>query len=353
MSKICIIGTSNIKHISLISLYTRFFQENRIPFDIVYIDRYGIEEKIAAEHIFRFHEDKMRSPRDKLFGYIRFRKYVKGIVRQNDYSLLITWQTTTAYILFDLLLRRFKKRYIVNVRDYIAENNRLVKRLLSRLVRSSAFTAISSEGFLEFLPQADYVKVNSINPDLVSGITAHRRSEDLPYKIGFVGNCRYFREAYRLIDALGNDERFELWYCGTNSDTLAEYARERSVENVRIVPAFDTEETVEIMDRFDMINSAFGADAMDNRTLMPIRLYTAAAMHLPVLASGGSFLGREVDRHRIGYVIDSYDNLGDSLAEYYLCLEDDALSKSCDAFIEESMKENRRFYQELKNLVSQ
>ena len=43
-SKICIIGTSNIKHISLISLYTKYFDQHGMAYDIIYLDRYGIEE---------------------------------------------------------------------------------------------------------------------------------------------------------------------------------------------------------------------------------------------------------------------------------------------------------------------
>ena len=43
-SKICIIGTSNIKHISLISLYTKYFDQHGMAYDIIYLDRYGIED---------------------------------------------------------------------------------------------------------------------------------------------------------------------------------------------------------------------------------------------------------------------------------------------------------------------
>ena len=353
MSKICIIGTSNIKHISLISLYTRFFEENGIDYDIIYIDRYGIEEQTKAANVYKFRLDNMESRLGKLQGFRKFRSFVKRTVKNNSYELLITWQSTTAYILADFLLGKYKNRYIVNIRDYIAESNPLFKRLLGRLVNKSAFTTISSEGFLEFLSKGDYLKVNSINEELLSGIDVQHHEPQVPYKIGFAGNCRYFREAYRLIDALANDKRFELWYCGTNSEVLKEYAANNNIKNVFTEGAFDPGKTVELMSRFDMINSAFGSDAFDNRTLLPIRLYTAAAMSLPVLASAGSKLGSVIGENGIGYVIEAFDTLPDSLAGYFASIDNSILSSACEAFLDRCRAENERFYQKLRETAGE
>ena len=353
MSKICIIGTSNIKHISLISLYTRFFEENGIDYDIIYIDRYGIDEQTGAKQVFKFRLDNMSSRTGKLSGFKKFRSFVKRKVKENSYDLLITWQSTTAYILSDFLLGKYKNKYIVNIRDYIAEKNPFFKHLLGRLADKSAFTTISSDGFLEFLPKRDYIKVNSINEDLLEGIKVQTRVPKAPYKIGFVGNCRYFRESYRLIDALANDKRFELWYCGTNSAVLKEYADEKNIENVFTSDSFAPGETVELMSRFDMINSAFGSDAFDNRTLMPIRLYTAAAMNLPVLASSNTKLGSVINEYNIGFVVESYDSLPDTLADYFAALDKTELSTACEAFLSVCRKENAKFYQKLREIAEE
>lgn len=353
MSKICIIGTSNIKHISLISLYTRFYEKNGIDYDIIYIDRYGIDEQTGAKQVFKFRLDNMNSRFGKLSGFIKFRSFVKRKVKENSYDLLITWQSTTAYILSDFLLRKYKKKYIVNIRDYIAENNPLFKCLLSRLVDKSAFTTISSDGFLEFLPAGKYIKVNSINEDLFADIKVHTRVPRIPYKIGFVGNCRYFKESFRLIDALANDKRFELWYCGTNSAVIKEYAVKNNIENVYTLDSFAPEETVQLMSRFDIINSAFGSDAFDNRTLMPIRLYTAAAMNLPVLASNNTKVGSVISEYNIGFVVKSYDSLPDTLADYFVSLDKKELSASCEAFLSVCRKENARFYQNLRKIAEE
>ena len=250
---------------------------------------------------------------------------------------------------FDYLHRSFKKRYVVNVRDYVAEKKFPFNKLIKTLVDNSAFTTISSEGFKTFLPDAEYVKVNSLNEDILDNISGVPQNQNSVIRIGFAGNCRYLNESYRLIDSLANDDRFELWYCGTNSEKLSKYAEQKGVKNLYVKPAFDSKETVAIMSEFDIVNSAFGNDAMDNSTLMPIRLYTALAIHRPMLVNDKTQLGREVEEFGLGYVISEYEGLGDKLSEYYNKLDVKSFETRCDSYLERSRKENKLFFACVKN----
>lgn len=348
-SEICIVGTSNLKHISLISLYTRYFDEAGIPYDIIYWDRYGVDETTTAQTVYKFYSDGQKSGFSRLFSFLQFRRYAIKRIKHQKYKYIITWQTTGAYLLFDFLLRSFKKRYVVNVRDYVAENKFPFRILIRKLVNNAAFSTISSEGFKTFLPPAEYVKVNSLNEDILAGISGVLQNQNNVIKIGFAGNCRYLNESYRLINALGNDGRFELWYCGTNSEKLSEYAVQKGVKNLHVKPAFDASDTVAIMSEFDFVNSAFGNDAMDNSTLMPIRLYTALAIHRPMLVNDRTQLGREVKANGLGYVISNYEGLGDSLSEYYHNLDMDGFEKRCDQYLKKAREENLAFYACIKN----
>lgn len=353
MSKICIIGTSNIKHISLISLYTTFFKDNNIPYDIIYMDRYGIEEKTGAQNQFCYHALHISTKLDKIREFIRFRQYAKKIIKQKKYELIITWQTTSAYLFSDLLLYEYKNRFIINVRDYVIENNKFIQLLLRKLIKKASMVTISSEGFKEFLPSGEYTLVNSINNDILKDykFIEKKKQKIIPFKIGFAGNCRYFRESYRLIDALANDERYEIWYCGTNSEKLKIYSEKKGIDNVKIMPAFLPNQTLKIFDKFDIINSAFGSDAWDNRTLMPIRLYTALSMHLPILVSARTQLAREVEKGNIGYVIDDYSVLADNLFNYLTHLNQEKFIKDCDKYIFKARKQNENFYIKLNKIV--
>ena len=352
MSKICIIGASNIKHMSLISLYTTFFEANGIAYDIIYMDRYGIEEKTGAQNQFCYHASPIKSKKDKIREFIRFRFFAKNKIKKNNYDLIITWQTTSAYLFADILLGKYKSRFIVNVRDYVAENNKVIRFVLKMLLKKASLVAISSEGFREFLPDGEYTLVNSINDEILKDCKPLKRVDrEQTFRIGFAGNCRYFRESYKMIQSLANDKRFEIWYCGTNSDHLREYAQKHNVLNVKTMPAFSPAETLDIFAKFDIVNSAFGNDAWDNRTLMPIRLYTALGMHLPMLVSAGTQLAKEVERGNIGFVIDDYSSLGDRLYEYLKNTDMNELAQNCDKYIGEARKQNEIFYDRLHDLI--
>ena len=352
MSKICIIGASNLKHISLVSLYTTYFDKNGIPYDLIYWDRYGIDEETTAQNVFRYRNSRVKGILNRVTGFISFRRFVLRKLRENQYKTLIIWQTTVGYLLFDQLIIKYKNRYVINVRDYVTENKPILRQMIKELVANAGMVAISSECFKEFLPQSKYITVNSINEEILSCNEVHRAEHSGSlYKIGFVGNCRYFRECYKLIDALANDSRYELWYCGTNSEVLAEYARQKNINNVFVKPSFKKEETLKLFSEFDIVNSAFGNDAFDNRTLVPIRLYTALSLHIPVLANAGTQLAKEILSSSTGFVIQSYETLGDRLFEYLSDLNQEAFVSSCDRYITDSRKMNEEFYKALGALL--
>lgn len=351
--RICIVGTSNLKHISLISLYTRYFDNEGIPYDIIYWDRYNIDEATNAQAVYKYYAEGKENTVSKLLSFLRFRRYAIDRIKKDGYKYVITWQTTGAYLLFDFLLRKYKHRYVVNVRDYVAEKKFPFSWMIKKLVKYAAMTTISSEGFKTFLPQGDYVKVNSVNEDILENISGVPRNSNQAIKIGFAGNCRYLNESYRLINALGNDTRFELWYCGTNSEKLADYAKQKGVTNLYVRPAFDSKETIAIMSEFDFVNSAFGNDAMDNSTLMPIRLYTAIAIQRPMLVNDKTQLGREVKENGLGFVIEQYEDLGNKLAAYYHSLDFVGFEKRCEEYLAKVRKENKEFYSIVKNRLSQ
>ena len=351
MGKICIVGASNIKHISLISLYTKYLDEHNIPYDIIYLDRYGVQEQTTAQNQFCFRANMRVGKIKKLLTFWKFRRFAISKLKSENYDLVITWQATTAYLLCGFLKRRYCGKFVMNIRDYIIENNPLVRSLLKRQLKQTAMVTISSEGFLEFLPEADYVRVNSINEELLADVVPVNPEAVEPYKIGFVGNCRFFSESYKLIDALANDPRFELWYCGTNSDVLKAYAQEKNITNVRTIPGFDQKDTLSIMSGFHMVNSAFGNDALDNRTLMPIRLYTALAMHLPMLVNEGTQLAKEVTKGQVGFVIGDYANMKESLYDYLKNLDRKQLAEYCDLYLQHARQENQVFYEKLAQLI--
>ena len=355
MSRVCIIGASNLINISLISIYTSYLEKNKVDYDLIYWDRKGLTELNKAKNAYKY----IRllngvSFWKKILYYLGFSLYAHRILIKNDYEYVIIWQTSVAYLLIVLLLTKYRHKYILNIRDYIAEKKIIFEVLIRILTKYSVINTISSKGFLSFLPtKRDYQLIESVNSELIHGekIIAHSRISD-KIKIGFVGSCRYFDENRRIIDRLANDERFELWFCGENSYVLKNYALMKSISNVFVIDTFPREDTLSIFGKFDIINSCFGCDNLANSTLVPIRLFNALSQGLPVMASKGMFLANLLKSTNLGIEVDSFaDNLGDYIFNYISNLDYDKFSFLAHEYLLGAVNTNVDFQRKLDEFL--
>ena len=54
MSRVCIIGASNLINISLISIYTSYLEKNKVDYDLIYWDRKGLTELNKAKNAYKY-----------------------------------------------------------------------------------------------------------------------------------------------------------------------------------------------------------------------------------------------------------------------------------------------------------
>ena len=76
MKKVVILCAANLKHMTLITLYTAILKQNNIDYDVIYLDRYGEQENNDAKNSYKFNlkiNPKWHFFR-KLFHYWKFKK---------------------------------------------------------------------------------------------------------------------------------------------------------------------------------------------------------------------------------------------------------------------------------------
>ena len=103
MKKVYIVANSNLKHVSLISLYTNILDKHKITYDIIYIERYGIKEKSNARKLYPFYLQFSGGKINKIKGFLKFRRFAKKIIKENKYDFIIIIATTTAINIIKLL----------------------------------------------------------------------------------------------------------------------------------------------------------------------------------------------------------------------------------------------------------
>lgn len=353
MKKICILGTANIKHMTLISLYTEKLRDNKVDYDIIYIDKYHEKETYPCRELFRYELNikKEWSFLKKLSVYWGFRKYAIDIIEKNKYDFIIVWNEFTAFMFADYLAKRYKGKYCVNIRDQNFNRNPVCQYRYKIAVNSSAFSTISSERFRTIFPKADYLFVHSYNTELLKGVEPvdHKREEGQPIRILFLGRMSYPDSKISAITSVGNDKRFELYFIGAGCGEFQSIVKDNSYSNVYIHDSFKPEDTSRFLENADIIFTLNKENDTHSDSLLPIKLYYAIAKCIPVLAYRCSFTYEYAHKHNFAIGVEQKDTekWGDDIFEQYSKLSQEMIAEGC----KNSMDEIQQSHKKLEQLI--
>ena len=359
MKKIAILSAVNIRHMSLISLYTDILRERGIEYDIIYMDKYGEDEDFECRKKYRYvNVVKQNWPRPyKALKYMMFRPWAEKIMKRENYDFIIVWNDVAIFMFGSFLARHFKGKYCLNVRDNMKYDKKIYQKMFERSFSNSAFNTISSKGYLDFLPQnASYLPIHSLNLSVLKGMKIHERMrmEGESIRIGFIGYVRFYERNKKLLDAFANDKRFELHYYGTNADVLRQYADEKEIHNTVFHDTFPVEDTAKYLENIDVMNNLYGNETVNLRKAISIKLFHALYARIPILVCPDTYIGTIAKEIGIGFEIsdEKIDHtLPDRLYDWYRSLNYDKLNSSCEEYLEETEKENAKFHEKAIEII--
>lgn len=357
MKKIAIVSISNVIHMSLISLYTNYLRENNISYDIIYIDKYGINESIESNNLFcyKIAIDKNMNIVTKAKKYFGFRKFFKNVIKKNKYEFLVVWNELTAVLLSDILIRKFKNNYSVNVRDYHFNNNLIINNRLKKAIDSSSFTTISSDKFRTFLPKnRDYLMIHSMNMEVISNLSSIPSKEDNKITLLFIGNISFPKYLIELIDSMKNDSRYILKFVGSGTNRyINSYISNKNISNVVTIDMFPVEETAKHLYGADVIISLYDVGTKLVDTLLPIRLYYAVYLRIPIIVFENTYLAEVSNKLGIGYAIskNDFNFLGDNFYNWYISRDVQFINKKCEDFIVEIKNGHQKLRDTIDNCI--
>lgn len=350
--KICILSTVNIKHMTLISLYTSYFEKNNMKYDLIYIDKYDDNEESFAENTFKF---PIKIKREwsffrKLMSYWKFKKFAEDIVKKEKYDFIIVWNTYTAIMFSRFLIKKYKNRYSVNIRDYGYEKNPFIFRRVRNAIQNSTFNTISSKGFETFLPENNYVTVHSFNKKILSQCIPKStlREKGEPIRITFIGYVRFFEKDKQILDLLGNDERYIIQYFGEGANILEQYAINKGYSNVKFHDRFEPQATASLLNETDVINNLYGVGDIALDTAISIKMYYAVFMNLPILVFKDTYMEKVTKEYNIGFSVDKdMKNLANEFYEWYHELDSNDIVNECNRFKKHIKLDNKLFEETL------
>lgn len=358
--KIAILGATNIKHMSLISHYLDNIDLDKNQVDIIYTDKYDIEEKIdgiTKYYKYSVNIDPSWSFTKKAFKYYGFKPFAIKVIEDNKYDFIIVWGSYTGQLFKNFLIKRFKDHYILNIRDYFYEKYSVIYARMAQLVNYSYMTTISSDGFLEFLPSSNkYQIIYSYNSKIINKADKNEKiTLNKPLKISFIGNVRFLEVNKNILDELKNDSRFLVQFFGTGSDLLENYAKENNIKNVKFSGGFDVSETYKFLNETDVINNLFGNKDIALDTALSIRMYYSLFLNKSILTTKGTFTASQANEFGLGIEInpDNLSGLGNQIVNYFNKINNVQINEKRSTYISNVLNQNKLFYQKLETIFNE
>ena len=162
MKPVLLIGDSPISMSPYIMSYIEVFEKNGIPYELVYWNKTMEDTSHLPNNYIAYNRahDNAIAGWKKIFRISGFARFVKKRMRSNDYAYAVVFTIAHAFFFYPFITRKYKGKYVFDIRDH-SPLCRLpfVSEIIKKLIDNSAFTVLSSKGFLRWLPCIDAEKI--------------------------------------------------------------------------------------------------------------------------------------------------------------------------------------------------
>ena len=346
---ICFISLGNIYLAPYLKTYTNLIEN----YSIIYWDRENLDENLDNAKVYRFTKAN-KSKIDKIIGYIQFRRYATRLLKKNNYDCLIFLQTLGSILLSKIITKKYKKKYIVDIRDYSYEGNKLIFHIEKKVIQNSYKCVLSSEGYKDFLPESDYLITHNrrelpfCNVERIKNRMKNRKT----INIAFIGYVNYQDQHKKLLLSLKNDNRFVISFIGTKALELKDFCEKNGITNVILQDRFDSSRILDFYQNADFVNNLYGNHTPTLDYALSNKLYFAAELNIPILVFEDTFMSRVAEKYQFGLTISTINNqIGDLIWAYYNSIDWDVFSNHCAGFMEKVTSEQKIFEKEIAAIL--
>lgn len=346
--RVCILGASSLRYMPYLRIYTALLEKLGIEYEIVYWDRH--DEDGDQPGIHRFGAIARAGGVALIPQYFGFRQYVRGLPGIERFDLFIVLGMQIGVFLADFLRGR---NYIIDIRDFTHENNYAYRLIAARVVSGAQMAVVSSGGFLDWVP-GKASPVVSHNLPVASGDAICSAGLSFNRLISFIGGVRYLEPNKKLIRHMTKMRDWALVFhgSGTDVDGLGAFAKAIHATNVTFTGPFLPEEKVGFYQATDFVLCVYGNESINERTLLPNRLYEACVHQRPIIVSAGTYLADVVSRFDLGIVIgDDMSGFQRQLEAYYTEEVYRRFLVGCRNFLGDARAEDRIFRERFARVV--
>lgn len=342
--KVAIIILGNSWICPYVNTYKMILEKCGIGYDVILWNRDGSDVDCDGTVCYNSGAIDLNNPLLKLYGYIKYARFIKKTVQENGYDKLVVSGPHLAILLSSFLRRKFRGRYMLDYRDISVEQLPFLSWLYSKALAGSCCNVISSLGFKKYLPrQYRYVVSHNFNVDdarkalagdVVGSIVA-------PWKILTIGSIRNFSSNVQVLDALAGSPSCNMSFVGSGdaSERLARYASEYNIRNVEFVGFYKKEDEPSYVKNASFINIYFPSD-VEHSTIMSNRFYLSLIYKKPMIVTAGSVQATLVEKYGLGVVVSDAAGLYMQLEEFVSSFNPVKFARACNDLLADFVDEH-------------
>ena len=355
MNKIAIIIFSNLIYSPYYKLYTEILDNLGYEYDVIYCNRFPkTNETVDKNHIqIPWYDNNAKF--NRIINFISFKEKVSKILKRNDYSKVIVLTTNPAILLSKVLIKKYNKKFLIDVRDFCQENLSLYRKLEERLFKHASVRIISSPGFKNFLPKEDYCVCHNLSSNIKFNeldkfhLTLNRNKR---IKISYIGSIAYANQCKKIIDLVEKDDRFEMLFFGneTEGTIVSNYVKSKNNERISMMGPFLPTEKEKIYENTDMVFNCYGNDSDLLTYALSNKLYDGAFYKRPLLVSPNTLMQEISGKFAYSLDLSSSTNL-DGLYNWYQNLNEKEYEEFAESLLKDSINETEQSKKTIKDAI--
>jgi len=349
-----IIFISDIIYCPYLEKYTEILNSQNEEFEVLFWNRENKNIDYASNFLcYDYESEKNRLPILKVFDFLKYRNWIIKKIESRQYKKLILLSTLSGMIISDVLLDKFKGKYIFDIRDYSYEKNIVFYNIEEKLIRDSYFTCISSNGFKEFLPKGyNYLTVHNFNKNEIQYKKIFKmKGMGEILRVVFIGGVRYFDHQRKIIDKLKNDCRFEMVYHGSGVELgrFISYCKDNDVKNIIFTGEYDNQDKYRLLEDADILNNSYKTHKiMEVKYAISNKYYDGLIYGIPQLVETDTFKTDIVESIGVGIGLDpGGKDFANKLYDYYFCIDEEVFNNTCENELGEILCEDKKFTQKI------
>jgi hypothetical protein len=346
--KVAVVLSSNIEISPYYLYYTDCLEKINVDYDIISWDRLNLGTEM--KYCFKYQSPERLPFIRKIYDFSKYSNYVKRVLSSSKYDYVIVFTVANSIFLKSCLIKNFRNKYIIDIRDY-SPIFPFTKKRLTGILKDARMIYISSNGFKRWLPQNfNYVISHNVRLNaLISRYQAKQIRTKHPIIISTFGSIRDYETNRKLICKLRQSDRYILEFNGSGCDKLKKFTGQRN-KNIIFGGRYNMEEEQGIIERADIINILFPRTTV-NYSNLNNRFYHAVIHRKPVLVNDGSILAEYVEKYYLGLVLRSDNDILEQLDRYINEFDIDAFERGCMKITGIFMDDVKNFENSLKEII--